>query len=163
MTTYTGRLLRVDLTSGTTSREVIPPDVQRRSPRVPRGLFSASVGNLMRGLSNDTLGGPCPPSRRAAMSALQRPGSTVSPQPQAELQTGTLLNRFGIGKMRGLSPLLVLGTIFESAFFGRNIYTGVQHRKTDHVPSKASRTAFRRCLMLKGFVTMPRAPRSLTS
>ncbi len=43
---------------------------------------------------------------------------------------GTLLNRAGIKKMRGLKALLVLRTIFELAFFGRNIYTGVHNRPT---------------------------------
>ncbi|MFC1834520.1 hypothetical protein ACFL2Q_07275 [Thermodesulfobacteriota bacterium] len=38
---------------------------------------------------------------------------------------GTLLNRTGIGKLRGLSPLALLRTVLELAFFGRNIYTGV--------------------------------------
>jgi hypothetical protein len=43
---------------------------------------------------------------------------------------GTLLNRAGIRKMRGLNPLLVLRTIFELAFFGRNIYTGVHNSRS---------------------------------
>ena len=43
---------------------------------------------------------------------------------------GTLLNRAGIRKMRGLSPLLVLRTLFELAFIGRNIYTGVHNKPT---------------------------------
>jgi len=46
----------------------------------------------------------------------------------ARFKIGTLLNRAGIKKMRGLKPLLVLRTIFELAFFGRNIYTGVHNR-----------------------------------
>lgn len=45
-------------------------------------------------------------------------------------KVGTLLNRAGIRKMRGLSPLLVLRTIFELAFLGRNIYTGVHNKPT---------------------------------
>jgi len=48
----------------------------------------------------------------------------------ARFKIGTLLNRAGIKKMRGLKPLLVLRTIFELAFFGRNIYTGVHNRPT---------------------------------
>lgn len=40
---------------------------------------------------------------------------------------GTLLNRSGIRKIRGFSPLLVLRTIFELAFVGRNVYTGVHN------------------------------------
>ena len=38
---------------------------------------------------------------------------------------GTLLNRAGIRKIRGLSPLLVFRSIFDLAFAGRNIYTGI--------------------------------------
>jgi len=48
----------------------------------------------------------------------------------ARFKIGTLLNRAGIKKMRGLKPLLVLRTIFELAFLGRNIYTGVHNRPT---------------------------------
>lgn len=48
----------------------------------------------------------------------------------ARFKIGTLLNRSGIRKVRGLSPLLVLRTIFELAFFGRNIYTGVHNSPT---------------------------------
>ena len=48
----------------------------------------------------------------------------------ARFKMGTLLNRAGIKKMRGLKPLLVLRTIFELAFLGRNIYTGVHNRPT---------------------------------
>ena len=48
----------------------------------------------------------------------------------ARFKIGTLLNRAGIIKMRGLSPLLVLRTILELAFFGRNIYTGVHKSPT---------------------------------
>lgn len=38
---------------------------------------------------------------------------------------GTLLSRAGIRKTRGRSPLLIFRTIFELAFVGRNVYTGV--------------------------------------
>ena len=48
----------------------------------------------------------------------------------SRFKVGTLLNRAGIRKMRGLSPLLVLRTIFELAFLGRNIYTGVHNKPT---------------------------------
>lgn len=48
----------------------------------------------------------------------------------ARFKIGTLLNRAGIRKVRGLSPLLVLKTIFELAFFGRNVYTGVHNCST---------------------------------
>ena len=48
----------------------------------------------------------------------------------ARFKIGTLLNRAGIKKLRGLKPLLVLRTIFELAFLGRNIYTGVHNRPT---------------------------------
>jgi len=51
---------------------------------------------------------------------------------------GTLLNRAGIKKMRGLRPLLVLRTIFELAFFCRNICTGVHNRP--HAPLGPSST-----------------------
>lgn len=43
---------------------------------------------------------------------------------------GTLLNMAGIRKCRGVSPLLVLRTIFELAFWGRNIFTGVHKNST---------------------------------
>jgi hypothetical protein len=43
---------------------------------------------------------------------------------------GTLLNLAGIRKYRGVSPLLVLRTIFELAFWGRNIFTGVHKNST---------------------------------
>lgn len=44
-----------------------------------------------------------------------------------QFKVGTLLNRVGIRKLRGLSPRLVLKTVFSLAFVERNIYTGV-HR-----------------------------------
>ncbi len=43
---------------------------------------------------------------------------------------GTLLSRAGIKKVRGSSPLLILRTIFELAFVGRNVFTGVHNRPT---------------------------------
>jgi hypothetical protein len=48
----------------------------------------------------------------------------------ARFKMGTLLNRAGIRKMRGLSPLFVLTRIFELAFSGRNVYTGVHNCST---------------------------------
>jgi hypothetical protein len=48
----------------------------------------------------------------------------------ARFKIGTLLNRAGIKKMRGLKPLLVLRTIFELAFLGRNM------RSIDFFPSR---------------------------
>jgi hypothetical protein len=45
----------------------------------------------------------------------------------ARFKIGTLLNRAGIRKLRGLRPLVVLRIVFELAFFGRNIYTGVHN------------------------------------
>jgi hypothetical protein len=48
---------------------------------------------------------------------------------------GTLLNRAGIRKRRGVSPLLVLKTIFELAFVGRNIFTGV-HKSSNALLGK---------------------------
>ncbi|MGC8659345.1 MAG: hypothetical protein ACP5U1_09750 [Desulfomonilaceae bacterium] len=42
----------------------------------------------------------------------------------------TLLNTAGIRKYRGVSPLLVIRTIFELAFWGRNIFTGVHKNST---------------------------------
>jgi hypothetical protein len=38
---------------------------------------------------------------------------------------GTLLNRSGIRRLRGVRSLVILRTVFELAFSGRNIYTGV--------------------------------------
>jgi hypothetical protein len=38
---------------------------------------------------------------------------------------GTLLSQAGIRKFRGIRPLLILRTIFELAFVGRNIFNGV--------------------------------------
>ena len=55
----------------------------------------------------------------------------------AQFKIGTLLNSAGIRKMRGLSPLLILRTIFELAFFGRNIYTGVHNRPTAEIGKDA--------------------------
>ncbi len=46
---------------------------------------------------------------------------------------GTLLNQAGIRKLRGVSPLLVLRIIFELAFVGRNIFTGVHKNSTSHM------------------------------
>jgi hypothetical protein len=48
----------------------------------------------------------------------------------ARFKIGTLLNQAGIRKVRGISPLLILRTIFELAFVGRNIYTGVHNSST---------------------------------
>jgi len=45
----------------------------------------------------------------------------------AKFKIGTLLNQSGIRKFSGISPLLILRTIFELAFVGRNIYTGVHN------------------------------------
>ena len=50
---------------------------------------------------------------------------------------GTLLNRAGIRKLRGVSPLLVLRIIFELAFVGRNIFTGVHKNSTVHMGKEA--------------------------
>lgn len=46
-----------------------------------------------------------------------------------KFKIGKLLNGSGIRKYRGISPLLVLRTVFELAFLGRNIFTGV-HRSS---------------------------------
>ena len=46
---------------------------------------------------------------------------------------GPLLNRAGIRKLRGVSPLLVLRIIFELAFVGRNIFTGIHKNSTAHI------------------------------
>ena len=46
---------------------------------------------------------------------------------------GTLLNRAGIRKLRGVSPLLVLRIIFDLAFVGRNIFTGIHKNSTTHM------------------------------
>ncbi len=43
---------------------------------------------------------------------------------------GTLLSRAGIRKIRGSSPVLILRSIFELAFVGRNVFTGVHNRPT---------------------------------
>jgi len=43
----------------------------------------------------------------------------------SRFKIGTLLSRCGIRKMRGIRPLVVLRTIFDLAFQGRNIFTGV--------------------------------------
>jgi hypothetical protein len=45
----------------------------------------------------------------------------------AKFKIGTLLNRCGMRKLRGIGPLLILRTVFELAFVGRNIYTGIHH------------------------------------
>jgi hypothetical protein len=50
---------------------------------------------------------------------------------------GTLLNRTGIRKLRGVSPLLVLRIIFELAFVDRNIFTGVHKNSTSHMGKDA--------------------------
>lgn len=42
-----------------------------------------------------------------------------------KFKIGTLLHRAGIRKVRGISPLLVFRAVFELAFIGRNIYTGI--------------------------------------
>ncbi len=55
----------------------------------------------------------------------------------AQFRVGTPPNSVGLRKMRGLSPLSVLRTIFESAFFGRNIYTGVNNRPTTEIGKDA--------------------------
>jgi hypothetical protein len=50
---------------------------------------------------------------------------------------GTLLNLSGIRKLRGFSPLLVLRAIFELAFVGRNIFTGVHKNSTSSMGKDA--------------------------
>ncbi len=45
-------------------------------------------------------------------------------------EIGTLLNRAGIRKLRGVSPLLVLRAVFELWFVGRNIFTGAHMNST---------------------------------
>ncbi len=45
----------------------------------------------------------------------------------AKFKIGTLLNQAGISKLRSIKPLLVLRAIFELAFVGRNIFTGVHN------------------------------------
>lgn len=44
-----------------------------------------------------------------------------------KFKIGTLLSRSGIRKLRGIRPLAILRAVFELAFLGRNIYTGVHH------------------------------------
>lgn len=46
----------------------------------------------------------------------------------ARFKIGRLLNRAGIRRRRGVSPLVVLRTVFDLVFWGRNIYTGVHNR-----------------------------------
>jgi hypothetical protein len=55
----------------------------------------------------------------------------------ARFKVGTLLNRAGIKKLRGVSPLLVLRIIFELAFVGRNIFTGIHKNFTAPVGKDA--------------------------
>ena len=55
----------------------------------------------------------------------------------ARFKIGTLLNQAGIRKLRGISPLLVLRIIFELAFVGRNIFTGIHKNATAHIGKDA--------------------------
>ena len=55
----------------------------------------------------------------------------------ARFKIGTLLNRAGIRKLRGVRPLLVLRAIFELAFVGRNIFTGVHKNSASHMGKDA--------------------------
>jgi hypothetical protein len=55
----------------------------------------------------------------------------------ARFKIGTLLNRAGIRKLRGVRPLLVLRAIFDLAFMGRNIFTGVHKNPTAHMGKDA--------------------------
>ncbi len=48
----------------------------------------------------------------------------------SRFKMGTLLNQAGIRKVRGSSLLLILRTIFELAFVGRNVYTAVHNCPT---------------------------------
>ncbi|MFA6222171.1 MAG: hypothetical protein WC647_07640 [Desulfomonilaceae bacterium] len=52
----------------------------------------------------------------------------------------TLLNQAGIRQFRGIRPLLVLSAIFELAFVGKNIFTGV-HRNSK--PQMGKDTVYR--------------------
>ena len=55
----------------------------------------------------------------------------------ARFKIATLLNQAGIRKLRGISPLLVLRIIFELAFVGRNIFTGIHRNATAHIGKDA--------------------------
>ena len=55
----------------------------------------------------------------------------------ARFKIGTLLNQAGIRKLRGISPLLVLRILFELAFVGRNIFTGIHRNATAHMGKDA--------------------------
>ncbi len=55
----------------------------------------------------------------------------------ARFKIGTLLNRAGIRKLTGVGPLLFLRAIFELAFMGRNILTGVHKNSTSPVGKDA--------------------------
>jgi len=55
----------------------------------------------------------------------------------ARFKIGTLLNRAGIRKLRGIRLLLVLRAIFDLAFMGRNIFTGVHKNSTAHMEKDA--------------------------
>ncbi len=55
----------------------------------------------------------------------------------ARFKIGTLLNQAGIRKLSGISPLLVLRIIFELAFVGRNIFTGIHMNANAHMGKDA--------------------------
>lgn len=48
-----------------------------------------------------------------------------------KFKIGRLLNRSGIRKLRGIRPLSILRAVFELAFLGRNIYTGVHNARAN--------------------------------
>ena len=55
----------------------------------------------------------------------------------ARFKIGALLNRAGINKLRGVRPLLVLRAIFDLAFMGRNIFTGVHKNSSSRMGKDA--------------------------
>lgn len=46
-----------------------------------------------------------------------------------QFKVGRLLNRFGIIKTKGLSPLCIFSILFNLAFVGKNLYEGVVRNK----------------------------------
>jgi len=55
----------------------------------------------------------------------------------ARFNIGALLNRAGLNKLRGVRPLLVLRAIFDLAFMGRNIFTGIHKNSTSSMGKDA--------------------------
>ena len=56
----------------------------------------------------------------------------------ATFKVGTLLNRAGITKIKGATPLTIFTALFNLAFCNTNLYEGIVKNKENHIDKDAA-------------------------